>query len=486
MKGIRYILAAAAIAVAMPLGAKDYYASTFNIKSNGTTMNTRSIQAAIDHISGEGGGKLIFKVGRYLTGSIYLKDNVTIELGEGAILLGSTNPWDYDKMEGCQHALVNAKGAKNIAITGLGVIEGQGRETANNFLAMVANGLIKDELKLGRASARPHLIYLRECENVTIKGINLRNAACWTSTYDQCHNLHIDGVTVDSRAYWNNDGIDVVDCVDAVVENCFVSAADDGICLKSHSANHCNKNVIVRNNVITSSASGIKFGTFGKGGFVDIQILNNTVYDTFRSAIAIEEVDGGLCENVVVDGLKSLNTANPIFVILGKRYGQTSKVNNIVIRNVYAEVPATKPDRGYDYEGPTLEDEPRNCSPCSIVGLEDEKVTNITLENIEIVFPGQGNPEYAHVTLKELDNVPEMPTAYPEFSQFVELPAWGFYLRHVDGVQFRNIKLTATEKDYRPAIVCHDVQNGTFEGVKAVSPKLKGTIYTYKCKNIKK
>ena len=314
----RYILALAGILAVMPLSAKDYYASSFGIKSNGSTMNTTAIQKAIDFISEEGGGTLMFKVGRYLTGTIQLKDNVTINLGEGAILLGSTNPYDYRKAEGGDFiALVTAVGAKNIAITGLGVIEGQGRETANNYLAQIANGFIKDELKLGRPADRPHLVYLRDCSNVKIQGINLRNSACWTSTYDRCDKLIIEGVTVDSRAFWNNDGIDIVDCTNTVVQKCFVSASDDGICLKSHSNKVRCENVTVRDNVITSSASGIKFGTFSKGGFKDIKLFNNTVYDTFRSAIAIEAVDGGMAEDIVVDGLKSLNTANPIFLIVG-------------------------------------------------------------------------------------------------------------------------------------------------------------------------
>ena len=78
------------------------------------------------------------------------------------------------------------------------------------------------------------------------------------------------------------------------------------------------------------------------------------------------------------------------------------------ISNVYAEVPATKPDAGYDYEGPT-EDNPRNVSPSGIVGLQDNKITNVSIENVEIVYPGGGNPLYAKVGLDELDKVPEMP-----------------------------------------------------------------------------
>ena len=472
---------------AMPLLARDYYASEFGIKSNGTTLNTTSIQKAIDFISEQGGGRLCFKVGRYLTGTIHIKSNVTIDLGEGAVLVGSPNPYDYDKVDWAP-AFISAENAENIAITGLGVIDGNGREVANNFLAQVAAGFIKDPLKLGRVADRPHGILLVNCKNVTVEGINVRSAACWTFTVDRCTNLHIKGVTVESRAFWNNDGIDIVDCKDAIIENCFVSAADDGICLKSHKAQFCNDNIIVRNNVITSSASGIKFGTFGVGGFKNIQCLDNTVYDTFRSAIAIESVDGGFAENIVVDGLKSLNTANPIFLIVGQRRGaKASTMNNVVIRNVYAEVPVDKPDYGVDYEGPTLEDMPRNVGPCVIVGLEGQNVKNVTLENVELNFPGGGDPAFAKVGTNELSKVPEMPTAYPEFSQFKELPAWGFYVRHADNVVMKNVVLKAAAKDYRPAVVLDDVTDSDFKGVKAAAPSLKSRIFVAKnCKGIRK
>src|SRR5215813_76884 len=77
--------------------AKDYPASLFGIYSDGVTLNTRSIQFAIDYIHQQGGGRLVFDVGRFLTGSIHLKSNVTLHLLEGAVLLGSLNPFDYDK-----------------------------------------------------------------------------------------------------------------------------------------------------------------------------------------------------------------------------------------------------------------------------------------------------------------------------------------------------------------------------------------------------
>jgi hypothetical protein len=367
------------------------------------------------------------------------------------------------------------------------VIDGRGRELADNFLTQAVNGIIKDDLKLGRVFNRPKLLYLRSCKNVTVKGIMVKNPGFWTQTYDQCENLLIDGIRVNSRATWNNDGMDIVDCNGAVIQNCFVDATDDGICLKSHSPESICQNVVVRNNVITSSASGIKFGTASRGGFKNIQIINNTVYDTFRSAITIQAVDGGWVENVVVDSLRSINTGNPIYLVIGDRLNRRGHMENIRITNMYAEVPADKPDAGYEYEGPTNEYNPRNISPNGIVGLADNKILNVTIENCEFVFPGGGNELYAKIGLNELDKVPELPKAYPEFSQFKELPAWGFYLRHVEGVTFKNIKLTAKEKDYRPAIVLDDVQNGSFKNVSAKAPAKKQTIYVRNnCKNIKK
>src|SRR6218665_1065532 len=77
--------------------AKDYRASLFGINSDGKTLNTTSIQFAINYINANGGGRLVFNVGRYLTGTINLKSNVTLHFDEGAVLLGSVNPFDYEK-----------------------------------------------------------------------------------------------------------------------------------------------------------------------------------------------------------------------------------------------------------------------------------------------------------------------------------------------------------------------------------------------------
>ncbi len=442
---------------------KYYNASKFGIRSDGVTMNTRSIQYAIDWIAEQGGGTLRFWVGRYLTGSIHLKSNVTIELVEGAVLVGSTNPFDYDRLEATSdHALILAEGVENIRLVGYynsgGVIDGQGRELGNNCTDLVHKGLLNDRLSNDRVGEgfRPRLLIFRECKNVEVDNVTFRNAANWVTMYDQCENVKVNNVRIQSTAFWNNDGIDIVDCDGFLLTNSYINSSDDAICLKSHSAKKLCQNIEVRNCTARSSASGIKFGTMGAGGFKNVKIINNTVYDTYRSAITIQSVDGGICEDILVDSLFATNVGNAIYLNIGARRDKQSSMSNITIRNMTCEVAASKPDAGYEYEGP-IEDLPRNVSPCGIIGLKDSKIKNVTLENIDITFPGGGDPNYAHRGLDELDKVPEMPKAYPEFSQHMELPAWGFYVRHVDGLTMSNIMLKALKKDYRIAIVLDDV-----------------------------
>jgi polygalacturonase len=465
--------------------AKDYPASLFNIYSDGVTLNTRSIQFAIDYINRQGGGRLVFDVGRYLTGSIHLKTNVTVHLLEGAVLLGVLNPLDYD-WEGFT-ALLLCHDQQNIAITGKGVIDGQGRQVANNVAALVHKGLIKDAFRNDRPEVeiRPMMIYFRSCQDILIKGVTIRNGAAWIQTYDQCKNLNVDSITVDSRAFWNNDGFDIVDCDNVSITNSYIDAADDGVCLKSHDPNSICQNILVRNCTIRSSANGIKFGTASRGGFKHIRLINNKVFNTYRSAIALEAVDGGFIENVEADSLQVINSGHAIFMRIGERTpGKKGRLENIRIDHVTAEIAANKPDSGYDYEGP-VEDMPRNISPPVIIaGLPGAMITNISLNNIAIKHPGGGNSLFAKVLLNELDSVPEKPAAYPEFSMFHELPAWGVYIRHAKDIQFNNVTLSCSKKDYRAPIVLDDVHHSEFNAMNVREPAGKKAFYQYHCTEI--
>ncbi|WP_243732202.1 glycoside hydrolase family 28 protein [Pedobacter duraquae] len=466
------------------VSAKDYKASFFHIKSDGTTLNTRSIQFAIDYISKNGGGRLVFYVGRYLTGSIHLKSNVTLQLEEGAVLLGSTNPFDYDRIGNT--ALIHARDLENVGITGKGMIDGQGRALANNSIAYANDGLIEDILKYDRTreSIRPMVIYFYNCVNVNIKEVILQNSACWLQTYERCKNLVVDHITVNNVAFWNSDGVDVVDCDNVTITNNNIDAADDGICLKSHNEKFYCNNILIENNTVRTSANGIKLGTAGKGGFRNIKILNNTVYNTYRSAIALQSVDGGFLEDVLVDGLKSANTGNVIFLRLGERVvGKKSTMNRISIKNVVADVPLGKADAGYDYEGP-IEDMPRNISPIIIAGLPGQYINDVTFSNFQISYPGAGSKFMAYIALDKLDSIPEVPAGYPEFSMFKEVPAWGIYVRHAKNINFSNIKMTAEKKDYRLPIVMDDVHDAQLKKITFEQINQKKLLYAYKSTNV--
>jgi hypothetical protein len=282
---------------------------------------------------------------------------------------------------------------------------------------------------------------------------------------------------VDSRAFWNNDGIDIVDCDSVAITNSYIDSDDDGVCLKSHDPARICENILVSNCTIRSSANGIKFGTASLGGFRNIRLVNIKVFNTYRSAIALEAVDGGFIENVKVDSLQALNIGHGIFLRIGARLnGKKGRLENIRIDHVFIEVAANKPDSGYAYEGP-IEDMPRNISPAIIIaGLPGAMVSNVSFDHIEIKHPGGGNPMFAKVFLDQLNSIPEKPGAYPEFSMFRELPAWGIYIRHADLIQFNNVKLECSKKDYRIAIVLDDVHHSKFISATIKEPGHKKTM----------
>ena len=459
--------------------AKQYNVQDFGAVADGKFMNTRTIQYAIDYVSAHGGGELLFTPGRYLCGSIYLKSNVTLNLQLGATLLGSTNPLDYVKDPRMKWtAFVMAVDQENIGVIGEGTITCQGFTTAYNLVDLVNRGAFADGMKYDRPTeaSRPSNIYFRECTGVTVTGITLRDPASWNQIYDQCKNVYVDHVKVYATSYWNNDGIDIVDCDGVKITNCFFDAADDVICFKSHSKEHMCQNIVVDNCTGRSSANGVKFGTASCGGFKNVKLTNITIYDTYRSAVTLAAVDGAEVDGFEIDGLRSINTGNVIYLRTGHRRNleKQSSMKNIVIRNVYAEVPADKPDAGYMYEGP-VEDLPRNISPSGIVGQPDIPIENVLLANIEIVTPGGGTSFYAYqgTAPDELEAIPEQPAKYPEFSQFKELPAWGFYVRHANNLVMRNVNIKALQSDYRPAIVMDDV-NGASLQLKIEEPASSG------------
>ena len=466
--------------------AKVVTSASLKLVADGKTLNTEAIQNAIDRLSKKGGGKLTISKGLYLTGAIQLKSGVELHLERGAVLLGSTNPDDYYQLQvmgdgdvvrkdNSKYALVLAQGARNIALTGEGVIDGQGQELALTIDSLVKCGVKSDpnySKRLRRPSEimRPKLFFFSECDGVEIAGLHLRNSACWGLSFDLCSNMNLHHLDVYNRAYWNNDGIDMTDCRDSRITNCRINAADDGICLKSYHKRGVSQNLVIDSCEIRSSASAVKFGTATWGNFRDITITNIRVIDTFRSCIAIESVDGSQIENIVVDGLKATNTGNAIFVKLGNRAkNDQGYIRNITLRNMDVELAFGRPDTDYDIRGPEVSYF-HNPFPSSITGWPGHPIENVVLENINISAPGRADKGMAYV---KPPDVPENYDRYPEFTMFGELPAWAFFLRHVEGITLRNVNLTLRDRDFRPAICQVNVNGYKDEGVNITLPEPK-------------
>lgn len=453
--------------------------TSFGAIGDSMTNNAAFIQKAIDSASANGGGRVLVPAGKFVTGVINLRTGVELHVSAKAMLLGSTRRTDYGATRAS--ALLVADNQHHISITGAGTIDGRGREVVQDVDRMLKEGTLQDPQwqtvnpwgqKRSAEFNRPHLLTFKNCDQVTIKGVLFKDAACWVQTYRECTNLIIDSVRVQSTAYYNNDGIDIDDCRNVKITRCNVNADDDGICLKSGNANTFCENVEISDCVVRSSASALKFGTASHGGFKHVRIRNIKIYDTYRSAIALESVDGGTLEDVTIENIKATNTGNAIFIRLGHRKTTAAigKVRNIKISNVKVEVPAGKPDKGYEMEGPEVT-YPHNVFPASITGLPGHPVENVTLENISITYEGGGNKQVAHFALDSLQNVPEKPGDYPEFSMFGELPCWGLYVRHATGIQLKNIKLQYKKEDFRPAIIFDDVQQLLVQGLQVPTAK---------------
>lgn len=454
--------------------------------ADGKILNTIIIQQAIDLLGKKGGGRIVFPKGVYLTGCLQLKSGIELYLEKDAVLLGSTNPDDYyhlnkdnnttQKSDNSKLALILGNKVKNIAISGEGTIDGQGLNLALNIDSLHNAGVrIDPHYNVRRMrpneTARPKLFFLSECENISVTGLHLMNSACWGITFDLCSDLLIDQVTMTNRAYWNNDGIDITDCRRVKITRCNVNSADDGICLKSYHPNACNDSIYIADCEVRSSASAIKFGTASWGGFKNITIDNIRVFDTFRSAIAIESVDGGDIENVDVSRIMAKNTGNAIFIRLGHRAGgRVGMIKNISIKDMDVEIPFGRPDINYDLRGPEV-DFFHNPFPSSITGIPGHYIEGVHLENIEITCPGRATKGMAYIPLSRLDQVPEQIDKYPEFSMFGELPSWGLYIRHAKDIALKNVRLKLVEPDYRPAIIMDDVMGESFERVFVPSDK---------------
>lgn len=225
--------------LSLSVSSKDYNASLFDIKSDGITLNTESIQYAIDYISENGGGRLVFYVGRYLTGTLYLKPNVTIHLNEGAILVAFQSIYDYFKLNNIP-ALILGDTIENTGITGKGVIEGH----STGLLKSLTDQIEKGYLDKSALQAKPALIHLSGCNNVTLDGIILRDACGDVQVYNECRNVNINNITVQSKTMPDSKGIVLSNCNGVTLTNSYFDTTGEEL-----SSNKTSVNVSVKETI---------------------------------------------------------------------------------------------------------------------------------------------------------------------------------------------------------------------------------------------
>ncbi len=503
----------AAIADPAVVSVRDHGAT-----GDGVTLDSPAINAAIDAAARAGGGRVVFPAGDYLSYSLRLQSNITLQLGPGATLIAAEppepgerggydapepNPWNEYQDFGHSHwrnSLIWGEDLENVSIIGPGLIHGRGLSRGNGRVALpvgapappTADGSLPDVLKadgefdypprpdlvpgpFNYPNARDRLadgvgnkaIALKNCRQVTLRDFRMLHGGHFAILATGVDNLTIDNLTIDT----NRDGIDIDACSNVRVSNTSVNAPwDDAICLKSShglgEARLC-ENVTITNCLVSGYDEGtlldgtrkrttrrfggvmgrIKLGTEAGGGFRNI-VISNSVFDYSRG-LALEQVDGGVLEDVTISNLSMRDVQNaPIFIRLGARLrkpGATrpGHVRRILIDQVIAR--NVSPDHGI-----------------LIAGLPGHPIEDVVLSNLQFHYAGGGTAEQA------AREVPEFETAYPDPDVFGVMPSWGMFARHVRNLQLRDVELRTLAPDARPAIHLEDARRAAFRDVRLI------------------
>jgi hypothetical protein len=452
-----------------------YDVRSYGATGDGKTIDSPAIDKAITACTRAGGGTVLVPPGTYLCGSIHLASNVNLSLDPGATLLGAPQeakvydpeePFDGGAFQDEGHtyfhnSLIWGENLSNVSITGRGTINGGG-------LVAHTNG------DHGNKS-----IALKNCRNVLLRDITIAHGGWFAVLATGCNLMTVDNLVIDT----NRDGIDLDCCTNTTVSNCRVNSPhDDAIVPKSTLA--LGYPVVTENLTITNcqvsgyregtlidgtmvpnkgSVGRIKFGTESTGGFRNITVSNCTF--SHCRGLAIEEVDGGVFENITVDNLSMDHVVEyPIFIRLGDRHRGSPTISEPVMKNIFiSNVIATDVEKLAGIE---------------ILGLEDFPIEHVRLSNIRMTFNGHGREKDAN------RDVPELVDGYPEPSRFGVMPSFGLYARHVRDLQLSAVRLELTSRDRRPAMICEDVDGLQIDDTIAKMTRGVGPGWFYQVKNV--
>jgi polygalacturonase len=439
---------------------KDFFnVMRFGAKGDGKALDSRAINKAITAAVAAGGGTVYLPAGNYLSGSIRLQSNISLFIDQGATIIAApvSEKNGYDEEEpgaatkfqdsGHSHwhnSLIWGENLHDISIIGNGLIWGK--------------GLYKDYIP-GKQTANKAIALLR-CRNVNIRDVSILHGGWFAILATGVDNFTLDNVKMDT----NRDGVDIDCCKNVRISNCYVNSPyDDGICLKSSFAldiARATENVSIINCQVSGYDEGtlldgtykrsdnpeyhrsptgrIKFGTESNGGGFKNITISNCIFDYCRG-LALETVDGALLEDVTISNITMRDIVNdPIFLRLGARMrgpqgvpiGALRRViiSNIIIYNSNAG------------------------SACTISGLPDHEVEDITLNNIRMYSQGGRSKDQPNRV------IPENEAKYPEPGMFGSNPAYGLFVRHAKNIKISDVEFNFIKDDKRPALKFDDVK----------------------------
>jgi polygalacturonase/lysophospholipase L1-like esterase len=356
---------------------KIYNVRHYGAVGDGKTLDTAAIQKALDECGNAGGGTVLVPAGNYLSKPIILRNNLTLQLEEGATLKATDEPADFadPKEEKGVIAFVNGKNLTNITIAGKGTIDGAGERWWPP---------VKEAKKTGQPEPRrrPRMVVLSKCKGVQVQAVTLQNSPSFHLVPTDCEDVVIDNVTIrapdDSP---NTDAIDPSACKNVLIRKCILDVGDDNVALKSGRSVPGRSAACEDITVVDCTflhGHGMSIGSETVGGVRNLTVRNCTFKDTV-SGLRIKSYRGrgGLVENVTYSDIKMTNVKIPINItsyypkIPKEDTAQPVTAETPIYRNIrIANLTATSPQSaGY------------------IVGLPECVVSNVALENVQISAP---------------------------------------------------------------------------------------------------